>query len=85
MFSTRTVSHALNICSLNWRGVGSFEIQKDVFNYLRAKSLFSTYMLQDVHFTKQEEHLFDMYVSMNVFLIAIIIVLLVPLFDLTLF
>ena len=42
------------ICSVNCRGLGSFEKQKDVFNSLRTKS-YSIYMLQNTRFSKEKE------------------------------
>ena len=41
------------ICSVNCRGLGAFEKQKDVFDSLRTKS-YSIYMLQDTHFSKEK-------------------------------
>ena len=42
------------IGSVNCRGLGAFEKQKDVFNSLRTKS-YSIYMLQDTRFSKEKE------------------------------
>ena len=42
------------IDSVNCRGLGAFEKQKDVFNSLRTKS-YSIYMLQDTRFSKEKE------------------------------
>ena len=42
------------MCYVNCRGLGAFEKQTDVFNYLRTKS-YSIYLLQDTHFSKEKE------------------------------
>ena len=47
----------IKICSLNCRGLGTFEKRRDVLNYLR-KSQYNIFMLQDIHCSPEKENQF---------------------------
>jgi exonuclease III len=60
----------LNIGSFHVKGLADEKKRKEVFNWLREKKM-NVYMLQETHFTKENENIIEAEWGFNVFFLIV--------------
>lgn len=66
----KTKENLLKVLTLNCQGLGDINKRKDVFNNLKSKNC-NIYMLQDTHFTKEDENIIKTQWGYEVFLVPL--------------